>query len=228
MTSRIERPTFEDPDLQREIMDLRRVDNFTNLLYLAMEYACLAADRRRAPSSSPSLAHRGKSRGRGMSRCSRWRSILVGAIQHRLAGLGHEASHYSFMKNRVLNDLVPDVFCMFPLMTTVHFYRLFHMAHHQYHERSRARSGLAEPGTWEAVRRVSHVSRPVHAGDLLRLAGRSDPVLAVSVGLLPGEYAGTGAERLRRGARGDAVEYAAHSRGWERRWGSPMSPPSTS
>jgi fatty acid desaturase len=57
---------------------------------------------------------------------------LVGALQHRLAGLGHEASHYSFMKNRLLNDLVPDVFCMFPLMTTIHFYRLFHMAHHQF------------------------------------------------------------------------------------------------
>jgi fatty acid desaturase len=31
-----------------------------------------------------------------------------------------------------LNDLVPDLFCMFPLMTTIHFYRLFHMAHHQF------------------------------------------------------------------------------------------------
>ena len=36
------------------------------------------------------------------------------------------------MKNRFLNDLIPDVFCMFPLLTTIQFYRLFHMAHHQY------------------------------------------------------------------------------------------------
>ena len=36
------------------------------------------------------------------------------------------------MKNRHLNDLVPDLFCMFPLMTTIHFYRLFHMGHHQF------------------------------------------------------------------------------------------------
>ena len=41
--------------------------------------------------------------------------ILVGALQHRLAGLGHEASHYTFMKNRLLNDLIPDLFCMFPI-----------------------------------------------------------------------------------------------------------------
>jgi fatty acid desaturase len=36
------------------------------------------------------------------------------------------------MKNRYLNDLVPDLFCMFPLMTTIHFYRLFHLGHHQF------------------------------------------------------------------------------------------------
>jgi fatty acid desaturase len=49
-----------------------------------------------------------------------------------LAGLGHEASHYTFMKNRFLNDLIPDLFCMFPILTCVHFYRVFHMAHHQF------------------------------------------------------------------------------------------------
>ena len=57
---------------------------------------------------------------------------LIGALQHRLASLGHEASHYTFMKHRFLNDFIPDLFCMFPILTTVHFYRVFHMAHHQY------------------------------------------------------------------------------------------------
>ena len=42
MSSRTARPTFDDPSLQREIMQLRQVDNFTNLLYLLFEYACLA------------------------------------------------------------------------------------------------------------------------------------------------------------------------------------------
>ena len=51
---------------------------------------------------------------------------------HRLAGLGHEASHYSLLRNKWANDLVGDVFCMFPILATIHFYRLFHMAHHQY------------------------------------------------------------------------------------------------
>ena len=36
------------------------------------------------------------------------------------------------LKHRFLNDLVADLFCFFPLMGTIHFYRLFHFAHHQY------------------------------------------------------------------------------------------------
>src|SRR5690349_18697550 len=131
MRSRTRRPTFEDPSLQREIMQLRQVDDYTNLFYLLLEYTCLAIVVAGAVVFCEYRATWGLP--------WRWNIpvfgvaiILVGAIQHRLAGLGHEASHYSFMKNRVLNDLVPDFFCMFPLMTTVHFYRLFHMAHHQF------------------------------------------------------------------------------------------------
>ena len=51
---------------------------------------------------------------------------------HRLAGLGHEASHYSLVRNKWANDLLGDVFCLFPILATIHFYRLFHLAHHQY------------------------------------------------------------------------------------------------
>jgi fatty acid desaturase len=131
MTSAVERPTFEDPALQREIMQLRTVDNQTNLLYLAAEYASLAL----IVAGAIGFAEYRADSGLPWS----WNIpvfvvaiVLVGGIQHRLAGLGHEASHYSFMRNRILNDLIPDLFCMFPLFTTVHFYRLFHLAHHQF------------------------------------------------------------------------------------------------
>jgi fatty acid desaturase len=112
-------------------MQLRQTDNCSNLLYLAREYLCLTGV------ISGAIWFAEWSRGHG----SGWFSplsvhllaiTLVGALQHRLAGLGHEASHYTFMKNRYLNDLIPDILCMFPLLTTVHFYRVFHMAHHQY------------------------------------------------------------------------------------------------
>src|SRR6185437_4194087 len=109
MSSPNQRPTFDDPSLQREIMQLRLVDNHTNLLHLACEYVCLGV----VVSATILFAEYRGALGLAWS----WNVpvfamaiVLVCAIQHRLAGLGHEASHYSFMKNRVLNDLVPDFF----------------------------------------------------------------------------------------------------------------------
>jgi fatty acid desaturase len=131
MVSNLERTTFEDPALQRQIMQLRQVDNVTNLVYLAIEYLSLAV----VIGIAVVFAEYRQSWGLAWS----WNlpvfataMILIGGIQHRLAGLGHESSHYSFMKNRYLNDLIPDLFCMFPIVTTIHFYRLFHLGHHQF------------------------------------------------------------------------------------------------
>jgi fatty acid desaturase len=129
--SNVRRPTFEDPVLQRHLMALRKVDNFTNLIYLAVEYLTLLVVAGFAIVFSESRLSWGLSWW--------WNApvfataiTLIGGIQHRLAGLGHEAAHYSFMKNRILNDLIPDIFCMFPLISAVHFYRLFHLGHHQF------------------------------------------------------------------------------------------------
>jgi fatty acid desaturase len=130
-TQREPKPKFNDADLNEAIMRLRVVDHATNLGFLALEYACLAAVIG------------------GTAWFRTWRSaggyawgwdvpvvalavVLVGAIQHRLAGLGHESAHYTLLRNKFLNDLVGDVFCMFPVLSTVHFYRLFHLAHHQH------------------------------------------------------------------------------------------------
>jgi fatty acid desaturase len=131
MPASVARPTFEDPALQRKIMQLRQVDNHTNLFYLALEYLSLVL----VIGGAVVFAEYRQSWGLPWS----WNVpvfvtaiILIGGLQHRLAGLGHESSHYSFMKNHYLNDLIPDLFCMFPLMTTIHFYRLFHMGHHQF------------------------------------------------------------------------------------------------
>jgi len=114
------RPASDGGGLQRRIMQLRRPDNRTNLLYLAREYACLALVIGGAVGFAESRA------GWGLSWL--WNLpvfaaaiALVGGLQHRLAGLGHEASHYTFLKNRFANDLIPDLFCMFPIFTSVHF-----------------------------------------------------------------------------------------------------------
>lgn len=58
--------------------------------------------------------------------------FLMGGLQHRLAGLAHEASHFCLFRNRVLNDLVSDFLCMFPIYATTGQYRVVHLAHHQF------------------------------------------------------------------------------------------------
>src|SRR5207237_3060294 len=46
--------------------------------------------------------------------------------------LAHEASHHTLFKNKLLNELVSDWYCMFPMLSTTHHYRLHHLAHHQF------------------------------------------------------------------------------------------------
>ena len=125
------RPTFRDRGLNDRIMRLRRVDNVTNLGYLLREYLTIAA----VIGGAVGFAEWRSAWGLGWG----WNVpvfaaaiVLVGALQHRLAGLGHEACHYTFLRNKFLNDFVADAFCMFPILTSLHLYRVFHMAHHQH------------------------------------------------------------------------------------------------
>lgn len=126
-----ERSKVEPSELREELRKLRRVDNLTNLGYLALDYSCLIV----VIGGAILFA----SRREGWGLAWGWNvpifglaMILVGGLQHRLSGLAHEASHYSLLRNKFANDLLADVFCMFPIFSTVHFYRMFHFAHHQY------------------------------------------------------------------------------------------------
>ena len=56
--------------------------------------------------------------------------VLMGALQHRLAALGHEAAHGTLFQNRFWNDVMADAFCFFPVLGTVYHYRRWHLAHH--------------------------------------------------------------------------------------------------
>ena len=73
MVANVDKPTFEDHALQREIMRLRQVDNHTNLVYLALEYLSLAVVIGR-PSCSRNTAQSWGSPGTGTCPFSRWRS----------------------------------------------------------------------------------------------------------------------------------------------------------
>lgn len=58
--------------------------------------------------------------------------VLIGAVQHRLAGLGHEGSHHVLFRNPWMNELAADWLCMFPMFTTTDHYRSLHLGHHRW------------------------------------------------------------------------------------------------
>ena len=119
------------PPLNDQIMPLRSLDNVTNAAFLAREYLCLAAVAGGAIAFCESRGAWGLAWAWDVP-IVMLAAVLIGGLQHRLAGLGHEAAHYTLLKHKLANDLIGDLLCMFPVLATVHFYRLFHMAHHQY------------------------------------------------------------------------------------------------
>ena len=67
------------------------------------------------------------------------------------APVAHEASHYLLFRNRILNELVSDWLCLFPMWSSTHHYRLQHLAHHQFvndPERDPDISQLQTSGHW--------------------------------------------------------------------------------
>ncbi len=122
---------MKDADFKERLQSLRRTDDAWNLLYLLRVYLYFAVviggavwfDRYRAAMGWSLL----------------WDApvglltiLLVGAGQHQLSGLAHEAVHHILFRNRWFNDLASDLLCMFPLYSSTHHYRLQHLAHHQF------------------------------------------------------------------------------------------------
>lgn len=57
---------------------------------------------------------------------------LVAAIQHRLSGLAHDASHHVLFRHRLANELASDLLLMFPLVAMTQAYRAAHLGHHRF------------------------------------------------------------------------------------------------
>lgn len=122
---------LNDPDLLRRVNSLRKTDNWTNWLYLFREYCFLALVIGLTVAWCEFLWFADWSllwALPAMLICN----LCVGAGQHRLATLTHEAAHYMLFKNRLLNEFVSEWFCMFPILGTTHSYRVQHLGHHQY------------------------------------------------------------------------------------------------
>jgi fatty acid desaturase len=120
-----------DAALKERLQELRQTDNLTNWYYVLRTYLYLALVIGAAVAFDV---------GRPAWGLVWWWNVpvavvaifLVGAGQHQLSGLAHEAVHHILFRNRYLNDLASDLFCMLPLFSNTHHYRLQHLAHHQF------------------------------------------------------------------------------------------------
>jgi fatty acid desaturase len=123
--------SLKDAELKEQLQQLRQTDNVTNWYYLLRTYLFLVVvigsaiwfDLYRQEQAWSVL----------------WSVpvflvaiVLVGAGQHQLSGLAHEGSHHILFRNRTLNEVISDWFCLFPLYSSTHHYRLQHLAHHQF------------------------------------------------------------------------------------------------
>ena len=122
---------LNDQYLKEQLQILRQADNITNLWYIVVSYIYLIT------TIGLTIAF---FEYREQFGAPWWTTIpitilavfMIGAGQHQLTGLGHEGSHHSLFKNKKWNEFASDVFCMFPVYSTTHFYRLQHLAHHQF------------------------------------------------------------------------------------------------
>src|SRR4051794_38329127 len=124
-------PSLTDTAFKSRLQELRRTDNLTNWFYVLRTYLYLAL----VLGLTVWFIEAHESWG-----LSWWWNVpvallaivLVGAGQHQLSGLAHEGSHHILFRNRTLNELTSDWFCLFPLFSSTHHYRLQHLAHHQF------------------------------------------------------------------------------------------------
>ncbi len=142
--------SLADPRIKEKLQELRQTDNYTNIYYFVRVYLFFA------------LVIGGTLWFYNFQETGGWSwwwnvpvtllaIVLIGAGQHQLTALAHEAAHHILFKNRYVNDLVSDWLCMFPLFSATQHYRLQHLAHHQFvndPERDPDISQLQTSGHW--------------------------------------------------------------------------------
>jgi len=118
-------------EMYAEIRKLCAPNNVTNWFVLAREYAVFAAFVCGCVYITSALADAGWAWV--------WQlpvyAVTIVAIgfwsQTRLATLVHESSHYLLFKNRALNDVMANLFVVFPFYGKVSNYRIGHWGHHR-------------------------------------------------------------------------------------------------
>jgi fatty acid desaturase len=123
--------SIQDPRIKEKLQELRQTDNVSNIYYFVRIYLYFAV----VIGGTLGFYHYQPAQGWNW-----WWNVpltflaitLIGAGQHQLTALAHEAAHHTLFKNRFCNDLFSDWLCMFPLYSSTQHYRLQHLAHHQF------------------------------------------------------------------------------------------------
>jgi fatty acid desaturase len=58
--------------------------------------------------------------------------VWIGARQHALAVLGHDAAHYRLLPGRQWNDWIADIATQWPTFLTLEGFRYYHVEHHRF------------------------------------------------------------------------------------------------
>lgn len=123
--------SLSSPEFKKRLQELRQTDNIRNWFYLLRTYAMLVV------TIGGAVWTYHQTRAAGVS----WlwsvpvfvlAIFIVGALQHHLANLAHEAVHHTLFENRWLNDMVSEWLCSFPMFSSTFHYGLHHLAHHQF------------------------------------------------------------------------------------------------
>jgi fatty acid desaturase len=117
--------------IHHTLVPLMRVDNRTNIRYIAREYlglglalmGCVAAYQ---------AWQGGQIRLTIFMPLALLGMVAVAAFQHRLSGLAHDASHSTLFRNKLANELASDLLLMFPIVAMTQKYRGAHLGHHQF------------------------------------------------------------------------------------------------
>jgi fatty acid desaturase len=142
--------SIQDPRIKERLQELRRTDNVTNVYYFVRVYLYFALVIGGTLWFYHFQAENGLSWWWNLP-VTALAIILIGAGQHQLTALAHEAAHHTLFWNRFANDLFSDWLCMFPLYSSTQHYRLQHLAHHQFvndPERDPDISQLKTSGHW--------------------------------------------------------------------------------
>lgn len=126
-----ERPDLTWDEVHPRVVALMRVDELTNLISIAREYAMVALVMACASIGWWAWSH-GLIATPLFAVNAACAMLLIGALQHRISGLAHEASHGMLFRDPLVNELASDLLLMFPLLAFTQTYRGAHLGHHRW------------------------------------------------------------------------------------------------